>query len=153
LARRKGDTAVARVERQQLVYRYFLRSSKNIAPNSMQILMDGLEHHFRQEYVASIHILVPQVEETIRTLLINHNVTPTKYEPLDEGVQEKLLGGMLPEADEFLGDDFAEYLRIRLLPDGGNIRNKVCHGWMDARNFNEELSTILLGMMLKLSVL
>lgn len=131
----------------------FLRRSKNITANSMQILESGVAHHFRHEYIASIHVLMPQVEEIIRTLVINHGATPTKYEPSDEGVQEKLLGGLLVEADEFLGEDFAEYLKIRLTPDGENIRNKVCHGWMEIRSLNEELSTVLIHMILKLSVL
>ena len=131
----------------------FLRRSKNITANSMRILENGAGHHFRHEYIASIHVLMPQVEEIIRTLVVNHGATPTKYEPSDEGVQEKLLGGLLVEADEFLGEDFAEYLRIRLTPDGENIRNKVCHGWMEIRSLNEELSTVLIHMILRLSVL
>ena len=65
----------------------------------------------------------------------------------------KLLGGLLEEADQFLGEDFAEYLRIRLLPEGENIRNKVCHGWMESEKLDEELSLVLLDMILKLSVL
>lgn len=45
------------------------------------------------------------------------------------GVATELLGGLLAEVDEFIGEDFAEYSRIRLTPNGANNRNKVCHGW------------------------
>jgi len=131
----------------------FIQNSRNVTVNSMQMLRGGIQHHFRREYFASIHIFVPQVEEIVRTLMVNRGMAPTKYDVVEEGVQDKLLGGLLEEADQFLGEDFAEYLRIRLLPEGENIRNKVCHGWMESEKLDEELSLVLLDMILKLSVL
>ena len=131
----------------------FLRNSKNISENSMQILEKGIEHHFRREYVASIHIFVPQIEEILRRLLENRGIPPTKYEPLEKGLEEKLLGGLLKEAGQFLGEDFAEYLDMLLTPNGENIRNKVCHGWMELGRFNQELSNLLIDIVLKLCVI
>jgi hypothetical protein len=131
----------------------FLGKSRNISKNSLAILSTAIEHHFCAEYVASVHVFVPQVEELIRTLLTNRGKAPTKYAPAEEGVEEKLLGGLLQEVAQYLDDDFAEYLDVLLTPSGENIRNKVCHGWMESEKFDRELSNTFIDVLLKLSVL
>jgi predicted house-cleaning noncanonical NTP pyrophosphatase (MazG superfamily) len=130
----------------------FLGESRNISKNSLAILSTAIDHHFCAEYIASVHMFVPQVEELIRGLLTNRGKTPTKYAPTEEGVEEKLLGGLLQEVASYLDDDFAEYLNVLLTPSGENIRNKVCHGWMESEKFDRELSNTFIDVVLKLSI-
>lgn len=129
----------------------FLKKGKNISENNFKLLEAGIWHHFRENYVASIHILTPQIEEMLRNLLVNHRVVPTKYVPTDEGIEEKLLGGLIKKAKDILGEDFSEYLEVRLTPSEANIRHKVCHGWMRFEEFTENLSLVLIYIILKLS--
>lgn len=128
-----------------------LKKGKNISENNFKLLEAGIKYHFQTDYVASIHILTPQIEEILRNLLVNHGVIPTKYVPTDEGIEEKLLGGLIKKANDILGEDFSEYLEVRLTPSGANIRHKVCHGWMQFEEFTENLSLVLIYIILKLS--
>jgi hypothetical protein len=133
----------------------FLRKSKNITPNSMKLMETGIDYHFKKEYTSSIHILIPQVEEVIRRLLINKGKPASRYEPTTEGVQEILLGGLLDDATGILDENFVEYLRSRLTKKGAgsNIRNKVAHGWMEAEGFTDTISWMLIDIILRLSAL
>lgn len=131
----------------------FLRRSKNISENSIKLLEKGIDRNFEGDYVSSVHIFIPQIEETLRTLLKNRGIDTSKYDAREQGLSEKLLGGLLDEARPFLDENFSEYLDVRLTPNGANIRNKVCHGWMESEKFTQELSNELLHIILKLSAL
>jgi len=129
----------------------FLKNGDNITKNCYKIIEAGINEHFKRNYIASVHILVPQIEEILRTLLQNHGVTPASYETKEQVIEEKLLRGLIDESEIFVGENFAEYLRVRLLTEFANIRNKVCHGWMQSEEFTEMLSNALIYMILRLS--
>ena len=132
----------------------FLRQSKNISDNGQEMVMIGLERHFANDYVSSIHILTPQVEETLRKILVDRKLATAKVGVGVDLLQEKLLAGLLAEAraNGVLDDDLADYLEIRLTQRFANIRNKVCHGWMEHKEFKDSLSWALIGMILRLSM-
>ena len=129
----------------------FLRMSRNVTEYSFRLIEKEILEHFNANYVASIHILIPQIEETLRILLRNHGILPVKYLPKDKVFEQRLLGALINEAEPFIGENFAEYLRVRLTMDFANIRNKVCHGWMRIEEFTEVLSFSLIYILLKLS--
>ncbi len=133
----------------------FLNTSKNITPNSMKLVEIGIDYHFKKEYFPSIHILIPQIEEILRKILLNKGKPGAKYMPGDEGLQEKLLGGLLDDMEGIADSNFVEYLRVRLTKKGAgsNIRNKVCHGWMESDQFTDTLSWMLIDIILRLSTL
>ena len=131
----------------------FISASKVISENSKHIVSQGLDHHFKNEFFASIHILVPQIEEIIRTFLRIKSKGTTKYSHSEEGLQEKLLVGLLDELEGLIDPNFLEYLSVRLTPKASNIRNKVCHGWMEAKAFDETLSWTIVDLILRLGVL
>ena len=110
----------------------------------------GLKAHFDGKYVCSVSMVIPQIEELLRNVLRNHGVTPTKYDQRKGGIEQTLLGTLVDEIEPIVGEDFAEYLRIRLTVAFANIRNKVCHGWMRVEEFKESLSTALVFVILKL---
>ncbi len=129
-----------------------LKNSKNIKASTMKLIEKGLDQHFEGDYVSSIHILVPQIEEILRTFLLGKGKPASIYYPQAEGMQEKLLGGLLDDAEEFVDSRFIEYMRVKLTQKGANIRNKVCHGWIEVEELNEELSWMLIDIILRLSV-
>jgi hypothetical protein len=132
----------------------FLRQSRNISDSGQDIISRGLERHFATDYVSSIHVLIPQIEETLRKILLDRNQTTAKVGVGVDLMQEKLLQGLLEEARDSgtLDDDLVDYLEIRLTQRFANIRNQVCHGWMEPEEFKESLSWALIGMILRLSV-
>jgi hypothetical protein len=128
----------------------FITSGRNIDNNMRKIIETGLKAHFDGNYVCSINILVPQIEELIRNVLRTHGITPTKYDQRKGGIEQTLLGTLVDEIKPIVGENFAEYLRIRLTVAFANIRNKVCHGWMQVEEFKESLSSALVYVILKL---
>jgi len=128
----------------------FISSGRNIDGNMKKMIEMGLKAHFDKNYVCSVTILIPQIEELLRNVLRRHGITPTKYDQRKGGIEQTLLGTLVDEIEPIVGEDFAEYLRIRLTVAFANIRNKVCHGWMLVEEFKESLSVALIFMILKL---
>ena len=96
---------------------------------------------------------MPQIEEIVRTFLVSKGKGTTKYSHAEEGLQEKLLVGLIDQLEGAMDPNFIEYLRVRLTPKASNIRNKVCHGWMEADAFDETLSWTIVDIIFRLSVL
>jgi hypothetical protein len=129
----------------------FLNKSKNVTQNSLKIIKEGIAQHVNGNFIASIHILVPQIEEMLRAILENHGIKPSKFDAEDAIMIEKTLTPLINETEQFIGEDFAEYLRVRLTIDYANIRNKVCHGWMESEQFTKTLSWTLIYIISRLS--
>lgn len=110
----------------------FLSRSGQVDPNMARILAYGFLHFWAGDMLACIHVVVPQIENAARALLLE----------LDEAVYRVQVGqdpggyiGLhnLLEALEPLGldRDWAYYLRWLLIAPGGpNLRNDVAHGLM-----------------------
>lgn len=102
------------------------------------IIEKGLDAYFREDYLASIHILIPQIEEVIRHLLELCGGSVLKKNRLG-GYDLRTLDDLLRDHQivTSLGEDMAIYLRI-LLTDrrGWNLRNELSHGILpfDAAN-------------------
>lgn len=104
-----------------------------IDPNRVQYFIDGLYEGFCFNFSASIHILVPQVENMFRFILINHDIVPTK---LIEGIQEELdINEILMRdlyrtiLEQVFGKDMILDIEALLIGKlGMNLRNKLAHG-------------------------
>jgi hypothetical protein len=128
----------------------FVTAGGNIDENVKKIFEAGLKAHFEKNYVCSVSTFVPQVEQILRELLRNHGKTPTKYDQRKGGIEQTLLRTLIDDAEPIVGEDFAEYLRIRLTTAFANIRNDVCHGWLPFEEYTESLSFALIYTILKL---
>ena len=102
--------------------RYFDLHSKPI----LNLIECGIKRHYEEDYVSSIHILIPQIENTLRKLLEQKKdsiVTSTK-----KGMEYVKLGSLICDGSEILGSDFTKYLMLKLVDINSiNLRNKVCH--------------------------
>jgi hypothetical protein len=68
--------------------------------------------------ISSIHILIPQIETVLRTLLFHKKVQiPLKFFGNDEKINESQLHVLLklPNVKEFLGENFAKYMEIKFV--------------------------------------
>ena len=57
------------------------------------LIEHGIEKHFQQDYISSIHILMPRIEALLRLLLKSKNVIVTQEE--SHRSIDKLLEGIL----------------------------------------------------------
>jgi hypothetical protein len=134
----------------------FMEKSENINLNSKKLITTGIVHHFDKQYHASISILIPQVEEVLRTFLKRKGVPSSRYSTRDQGLQERMIDDLLKDTTGHLNQEFIDYLTVRMTPGhnggGSNVRNRVCHGWMEADRFTPELSWAVIDTLLKLCV-
>ncbi len=99
-------------------------------PKRRTIVQAGLEAYFQGEYLSAIHVLTPQVEHAIRTLVRLSGgavLAPGTY----GGYRYKGLGALFEEqtVEKSLGASEARYLRVLFTdPRGWNIRNRIAHG-------------------------
>jgi len=46
--------------------------------NTLELIREGITHHFNQDFIASIHILIPQLENVLRSLVKHSNINILK---------------------------------------------------------------------------
>lgn len=108
-----------------------------IPPGREGIYARGLYAGITGDLLVSTHLLIPQIEHSIRYILQQSGVIPSTYN--SEGIQdEKNLNSLLflPELVEILGEDLTFDLQGLLVEGfGSNLRNKTAHGLIDHNGF------------------
>lgn len=103
-----------------------------------RIYARGLLAGFQGDFLTAAHLLVPQLENSIRHVLSESGVIVSKLD--DSGVQEeKNLGELLyePRLEEIFGEDLVFDLQGLLVERfGTNLRNKMSHGLMSQGEFS-----------------
>ena len=115
----------------------------------------GITRHFNQDYVSSIHVLIPQIEGILKALLLYKKIqVPSKFSETDENITESLLHTLLrnPKVEQFLGKDFTKYLELKFTDRLGlNLRNRVSHALIDSvLRCNHQTSYSLIHVILML---
>ena len=97
------------------------------AKSALRLIEHGIRRHYNQDYISSIHVLIPQIENTLRVLLEQKGINVMN---LQKPVSYYLtLFELIDRGTEILGNDFAEFLKLKLAdPASINLRNRVCHG-------------------------
>jgi hypothetical protein len=135
-------------------YLIHLCSNSSIVPrNRVNIWAEGLYFGFEQNFLVAIHLLIPQIEHLIRTLL---KQIPVKTTTLDgDGIEmEKGLSTLFEE--EMLVDVMDKNLIIELeilLSNqiGYNLRNNLAHGLLEG-SLNSTETIYLWWLCLKLVI-
>jgi predicted nucleic-acid-binding protein len=104
-----------------------------VPPNRGRLFGKALFAGYNGDFVAAIHLLVPQIENMVRWHLQLQGVrtTASKSEGIEE---EKALGSLMksPETKQIFGQDIAFELKTLLCdPFGPNLRNQIAHGLLD----------------------
>ncbi|MGH7510061.1 MAG: DUF4209 domain-containing protein [Gemmatimonadales bacterium] len=120
-----------------------------------QFYADGLVAGFYGDLVQAIHLIVPQLEHSIRVLL---HRAGEQVSTLDQyGLQKELnLNNLLYRArlKELLGEDLVFALQGLLVePPGGNIRNGMAHGLMSYGEFFSGTAMYLWWLTLRVTLL
>lgn len=105
------------------------------------ILNRGIEAYFNGDYIVSLHLLVPQIEDAIRELAeINGQcVLQPKGKGNVDGYQLRVLDNLLRDSRivELMTPNMADYFRILYTDSRGwNLRNDICHGIAMPKNLN-----------------
>lgn len=109
-----------------------------VPPGREVIYARGLYAGLTGDLLVSTHLLIPQLEDSIRYILYQHGLITSTYD--DKGVQdERNLNSLLfiPEVSQILGEDLTFDLQGLLIERfGSNLRNKMAHGLMELDDFN-----------------
>ena len=149
--------------RQQILQEHYVRvqdfaplvANNPFVPEGRESLYArGLHAGLEGDFVVAVHLLTPQLENSIRHVLTQHGVITSG---LDKGIQDvHLLGNMLyrPEMKDIFGEDITFDLQGLLVKSetgvGDNLRNEVAHGLMDGRDFYKTHATYLWWLALHL---
>ena len=110
-----------------------------VPPGREPIFAEGLHAGLRGNLLVAVHLLIPQVENSFREILTQHNVITSKLN--QDGVQEEKHIQDLLYLDEFerlFGSDLTFDLRALLVNHGGpNLRHETAHGLRSYEEFNK----------------
>lgn len=124
-------------------------------PDKKALFVAGLKSFLEKDYIAFIHLIIPQIEFALRTIIEMGGgaiYRPNQYgglylKPLDHVLREEITLNVL-------GEDTCFYLRVLLTdPRGWNVRNSVCHGTCSSDSFNYQIADRLFHILLLLAQL
>jgi len=120
------------------------------------LLLEGVKAWFDGDFTKAIHVLIPQIERALRTIVGQLGRPTTKAHPSISGVSVVLNMGDILYNDEIkktLGDDISLYLSALYAdPRGHNLRNQLAHGLLDAEDMAESIANLLVHTLLVLGV-
>lgn len=131
----------------------FLCGSQVIGNGRRDFLNLGLARYFAGDYVSAIHVLVPQLEHVLRSVLPRIHIADT-YD--DRGIMrvlplQQILG--TPQVANAFGKGLWLYFHTFLVDqDAENVRNDVAHGLIEWERCNETIATIVVHLLLILTV-
>ncbi|MEA5487872.1 MULTISPECIES: DUF4209 domain-containing protein [Pseudanabaena] len=108
----------------------YLFKSPVFVDNQRDFLLKGIQKYLEQDYVVATHLLIPQIEATVRKLVEISGGTVLKR-GRGGGFHLITLDDLLrsEQVKQALGEDASLYFRVVLTDQRGwNIRNDVCHG-------------------------
>jgi len=123
-----------------------------VPPGREKLFIKGLYSGLIGDFVTSTHILIPQIENSIRYILWQKQSVITSK--LEKGIQHEYdLNKMLylPEISSIFDDNTIFDLRGLLVEDvGSNLRNRMAHGLINDNDFSSPMFSYLWWVTLRL---
>lgn len=131
----------------------FVRDNPFIPPNHEEIFLRGLYYGLHGDFMVATHLLVPQIENSIRYLLKQRGVITSSLD--SQGIQDDYdLGRLLyrtPEVEEIFGKDLLFDLQGLLVNRfGTNLRNLLAHGMLNAYGVTSARAIYVWSIILRL---
>jgi hypothetical protein len=138
------------------VIHFFLSNTDVFSDRSLKFIEDGVKRYFADDFVGAIHVLIPQIEATLRLMMQKLHIPTTVQDR--NGIREGDLSSYLrnaPVRQRILGEDFAIWLRVFLTEKVGglNIRNNLAHGLIKFDQLTPEIASGVLFALLRLGSL
>jgi Domain of unknown function (DUF4209) len=119
-------------------------------------LMEGVRAWYDRDFVKATHVLVPQIERGLRSIVAKLGKPITKPHSTLANVGVAInMGDILnsPELAAALGPDFTlHFLALYADPRGMNLRNRVAHGLINLETITEHLVLLLIHSLLAFGV-
>lgn len=126
-----------------------------IPPGRDLIYSRGFLAGFQGNFLESLHLLIPQVENSLRYVLNNRGIITSRLSA--EGIQEEIdLNALLdmPELKVVFGENIVFDLQgILISRFGNNFRNLMAHGLLDQQSFFSYPAIYIWWMILRLCCL
>ena len=118
-------------------FHFLISSNPLVPPGREMIYARGLLEGLRGDFLTATHLLIPQIEHSIRYLMEarGHIVSGLTTSGIQD---EHNINGLIdrPELQEILGEDIIFDLKVLLVDRfGSNLRNRMAHGLMDSNQF------------------
>ena len=130
-----------------------INKSNVFSKRHKEITIKALKAFFDKDYIVTIHLLIPQIEDMIRTILYLNGGDirrPNQYGGFDKILLHMILDNEILLAA--LGEDLILYFKAILSHRlGYNVRNLLCHGLLDS--FNPVIALRLLHIVILLSLI
>lgn len=126
-----------------------------IPTDRVTLYCDGLVAFENEDYVKCIHILVPQVENSVRELLKLLGISTTKTDD-DGGFELKNMSNVLhdPRVRETLDEKLWFFLNALYIDKRGmNLRNLVAHGIAPVGLFNHKNAALVIQSVVFLTMI
>jgi hypothetical protein len=135
-----------------------LFDSPMFANSRRELLRQGLIAYEREDFLKAIHVLVPQVEHTLRTFLSLIGIPTLKSVPRHPGIMDaKNMNDVLDDVRvrQILTEDLWRYLAILYVDRKGglNLRNDLAHGLVGEEMFNGQIAGRVFHSLLALSLI
>lgn len=132
---------------------YQIYCCKSLEYKDKALLSKGISHLFKDDYISSMHILVPIFENIFRSQFsyYNHPTTTirsqtTQHEQtFNEFLCSEIVKSNIPE----ILLDIIKYVMVEDV--GFNLRNNIAHGLTDLQSFNETMANIVLFLILSIT--
>ncbi|EFK36166.1 Uncharacterised protein [Chryseobacterium gleum] len=114
-----------------MVTRLLIESKSPFVPEDrLHIYSLGITAGFQNDFVTAAHLLIPQLENSLRHLAATNDIIVTTYEKRFH--LENLLGGLIAKIRPLANDDIIEELDSFLVHNSNvNFRNELLHGLME----------------------
>jgi len=129
----------------------FLKSTKNISSEDLEIISRGLDYYFSGDYLGFCHVIMPRIEQELRSILKASRGTTLSYDPKDIGFDQKVMGGLVRDLESSLDANLHKYVEVWLTQEGVNLRNKISHGWLKLIAFDKATADLTLYLLLRLA--
>lgn len=131
----------------------FLKKSPLIREERQLIIKRSLKAYFEKDYIAFTHIIIPQIEEALREILVITKENELKESKdgyslftMDEILRKEVV-------EEFLTEDIVKYfISVYTSQKGWNLRNELCHGLLNDNRFNYVIADRVFHTMLCLGL-
>jgi len=123
-------------------------------PRHVPFLRCGIERYDAGDYISALHVLTPQVEGVLRSMLWQGGLEVTGLTRDAAGIDTDTLSGLLRRKDvqALLGQNLWRYLDTALsAQDGLNLRNDVAHGLVKPAQVTKLSVVIVIHLLLCLT--
>lgn len=114
--------------------RFVVINNPFVPPGHEEIYLRGIHAGFHGDFIEASHLLVPQIENSLRYVLESHGVDVSNL--MSDGTQPvKVLGALLTkeETTQIFGKELCFVLRGCFIEKSGfDFRNKLAHGFLTA---------------------